>query len=137
MIGKCFECLALASLSSLAVRDVQKRELVVLVVCDRGGNARIHAARDETDRQRGALISRKVGFRPILFLLFFNLRNNLFGAAHHTPCTFGPQMYLCSCNCIRTSSPLAAIQFANCCRSIPSQTGEIRIACARVSSWCS
>ena len=31
----------------------------------------------------------------------------------HTPRASAPQIYLCSCNCIRSSIPLSAIQFAS------------------------
>src|SRR6185369_1040646 len=150
--------------------DVQKRQFVILFAGDRGGDAGVHPAGDETDRE----------LRSFAIRFFFgNFSRKLFGTAHHTPlqvwlssntcsrkgakpqrkCQFvlslgafaplreildlllplhtpfvsGPQMYLCSCNCMRTFRPLAAIQSASCCRSTCPQAGEIRTAFVRIS----
>src|SRR6476619_3540152 len=121
MIRQCLEGFAFAFLSALTVRDVQKRERVVLFVSDCGGDARVHAAGDETDRE---LWSNRL-FRLEHF------SGHFFRAAHQTPLTSGPQIYLCSCNCMRTFRPLPVIQFASCCKSTIPHAGEIKTACVR------
>src|ERR1044071_9387666 len=128
MIGERFKGLAFTFLCALPVRDVQERELIVFFVGNRGRDARIHAARDETDGELWSIV-----FDSRLELFSFDFLR----AAHHTPLTSGPQMYLCSCNCMRTLSPLLAIQSASCCRSTCPQAGEIRTAFVRVSRFCS
>src|SRR5687768_2520499 len=121
MIGDRFESFALSLLGSLTISHVQKRKPFVLGVGDRGGNARVHATGDEADREWWLLGVFDVN----------NLCCQFFRAAHQTPFTSGPHMYLCSCNCMRTFKPLAAIQVASCSRSICPHAGEIRTAYAR------
>src|SRR5687768_3343808 len=108
MVRDCFERFAFSFLRALSVTDVQKRQLVVLLASDRRRDAGVHAAGDETDRKS----------RSFAVFFFDNFSRDLFRTAHQTPFTSGPQMYLCSCNCMRTFKPLAAIQFASCCKSI-------------------
>src|SRR5690242_4743344 len=130
MIRQSFKCLTLAFLSTLPVRDVQESQLIVFFVRDRGSDAGIHAARDETDGELWTTVCDGRCFE------FFSLDIN--GTAHYTPLTSGPQMYLCSCNCMWILRPLAAIQSASCCRSTCPQAGEIRSALVRASrsfSW--
>src|SRR5207237_2840954 len=106
---------------------MQKREVVVFFASDCGSDAGIHSAGDETD---GELWS-------IALARFDRFGCEFLRAAHQTPCTSGPQMYLCSCNCMRTFNPLPAIQFASSSRFTCPHAGEIRTALARVSSLCS
>src|SRR5688572_18356912 len=121
MIRNGFEGFALSSLGTLTIGDVEKRERVILFVGDGGSDARIHATGNETDREPWLLDVVEVDDLCCQFLR----------AAHQTPFTSGPRMYLCSCNCMRTFNPLAAIQVASCSRSICPHAGEIRTAYAR------
>src|SRR6185436_9614037 len=123
MIRQRLERLAFAFFSALTVRDMQKREFFVFFVSDRGGDARVHAAGHETD---GELWSNRL-------LALEHFSGHFFRAAHQTPLTSGPQIYLCSCNCIRTCKPLLATQSASCCRSTKPHAGEISTATARFS----
>src|SRR5215211_5636133 len=127
MIRECFKRFAFTFLSPLAVRNVQKRKLVVFFVSDCGSDARVHTAGNETD---GELWSIVVDDRLELFSFDFCR------AAHQTPFTSGPQMYLCSCNCMRTFKPLPATQSASACRSTKPQAGDIRTALVRDCSSC-
>src|ERR1044072_5599208 len=124
MICDRFERLAFTCLGSLSIRDVQECEFVVFVLCDCGGDTGVHPTGDKAD---GDL---RAGF----FRCFENFGCEFLSAAHQTPRTSGPQMYLCSCNCIRTFKPLAAIQLAISSRFTCPHAGEIRTAFARVSS---
>ena len=63
MFRERFECLAFAFLSALAVRNVQERELVVLLVSDCGRNAGVHTARDETDGELWSIVVDGGGFQ--------------------------------------------------------------------------
>src|ERR1044071_7556677 len=127
MICERFECFAFAFLGALTVRDVQKRKLVVFFVRDCGRDAGVHAARDETDRELWSI--------QLLQLEDFSL--DFLRTAHQTPLTSGPQMYLCSCNCMRTFIPLPATQSASVFRSTCPQAGEINTALVRASRSCS
>src|SRR5215212_5605455 len=121
MICDSFERLAFTFLGPLSIRDMQERKLIVLLACDRGCDTGIHTAGHETDGE----------FRSINRFEIFGCE--FLRAAHYTPRTSGPQMYLCSCNCIRTFKPLPAIQFARFSRFTCPHAGEIRTAFARVS----
>src|SRR5215213_4151954 len=122
-MGQRLKGFAFAFLGALTVRDVQKREFIVFVVSDCGCDARVHAAGHETDREL---------WSNCLFGLE-HFSGYFFGAAHQTPLTSGPQIYLWSCNCMRTFRPLPVIQFASCCKSTKPHAGEISTACDRFS----
>src|ERR1044072_2279072 len=117
MIRESFESFTLAFLSSLAIRHVEKCELVVFFVRDRGCDARVHATGDETDSESWSIVSD--GCRFEFFSLDISRTAHYISltwiqsvppavaggyavgtdciqqwiVAHYTPLTSGPQMY--------------------------------------------
>src|SRR5919205_1616604 len=135
-VGQLLERAPLARLRALPVGDVEECQLLVLLARDRRRYARVHPARDEADGERPDLIILIKG--RLVRLVFVDELLVARRAAHQTPCTSGPQMYLCSCNCILTFlKPLCETRSASSLKSVSPHTGEIRTARARLSSPCS